>query len=112
MSLSRIGKITWFWTTANKSIYDDFAKTQNIDKFFVKLEDIDQNYKSYEKLSERFDFRNKMTKNRFYNVINKAPNRGSADKYIYKNWNNLEKREFENLINEIFPHYDKIKSNF
>ena len=52
-----------------------------------------------------------MSKNKFLNVINKAPNKGHIDKYLYKNWSNLEKKEFENIINEIFPHYDKIKTN-
>ena len=33
------------------------------------------------------------------------------EKYFYKDWNNLEKKEFEIIINEIFPYYDKIKTN-
>ena len=33
------------------------------------------------------------------------------DKYEYKNWNNLEKKEFERIITRIFPFYDKIKTN-
>ena len=32
-----------------------------------------------------------MTKNQFYNVINKAPNNDTDKKYEYKNWNDLEK---------------------
>ena len=110
-SLSRVGKITWFWSTVNKSIYDDFNKIKNVDKFNIKLEDVHQNYNSYEKLANKFNFKNKMTKNQFYGVINKAPNKGSSDKYFYKNWNDLEKKEFEIIINEIFPYYDNIKTN-
>jgi len=110
-SLSRVGKITWFWSTVNKSIYDDFNKIKNIDKFNIKLEDVHQNYNSYEKLANKFNFKNKMTKNQFYGVINKAPNKGSSDKYFYKNWNDLEKKEFEIIINEIFPYYDNIITN-
>ena len=44
-------------------------------------------------------------------VINKASNKGSIDKHLYKNWSDLEKKEFENIINEIFPNYDEIKTN-
>ena len=48
ISLSRIGKITWFWSTVNKTIYDNFNNIQNIDKYYVKLEDVNQNYDIYE----------------------------------------------------------------
>lgn len=111
LSLTRIGKITWFWSTINKAIFSDFNKIQNVDKFFVRLEDVHQNYIIYEKLSKKFNFENKMTKNQFYNVINKAPNKGSNNKYLYKNWSDIEKNEFKNIISEIFPYYDEIKTN-
>ena len=111
IELTRIGKIAWYWATINKAIYDDFNKIKNVKKFSIKLEDVDQNYEIYEKLFNKFNFKNKMTKKQFYGVINKAPNKGPNDKYNYKDWNNLEKKEFENIINEIFPHYDKIKTN-
>lgn len=111
MTLSRIGKITWFWSTMNKLIYDDFNKMQNIDKFFIKLEDINQNFNFYTKLSEKFNFENRMNKNQFYNVLNKTPNNDTYIDYLYKDWNELEKKEFEIIINDIFPYYDKIKTN-
>ena len=110
-SLSRIGKITWFWSSINKAIFDDFNKIKDIDKFYIKLEDVHQNYINYEKLADIFNFQNRMTKNRFYGVINKAPNKGSNEKYFYKDWNNLEKKEFDIIVNEIFPYYDKIKTS-
>jgi hypothetical protein len=111
IELTRIGKIAWYWATINKAIYDDFNKIKNINKFYIKLEDVDQNYEIYEKLFNKFNFKNKMTKKQFYGVINKAPNKGPNDKYNYKDWNNLEKKEFENIIKRIFPHYDNIKTN-
>ena len=110
--LTRIGKITWFWAITYKSIFDDFNKITNIDKFFFKLEDVNQNYNFYEKLSIKFNFENKMSKSKFYDVINKAPNRGPSDKYKYKDWNNLEKKEFENIITRIFPNYNNINTSF
>lgn len=111
IELTRIGKIAWYWATINKAIYDDFNKIKNINKFYIRLEDVDQNYEIYEKLFNKFNFKNKMTKKQFYGVINKAPNKGPNDKYNYKDWNNLEKKEFENIIKRIFPHYDNIKTN-
>ena len=111
ITLSRIGKITWFWSTMNKLIYDDFNKMQNIDKFFIKLEDINQNFNFYTKLSEKFNFENRMNKTQFYNVLNKTPNNDTYIDYSYKDWNELEKKEFENIINDIFPHYDTIKTS-
>ena len=52
-----------------------------------------------------------MTKNKFYNVINKAPNKDLSKKYKYKNWTTKEKNEFRDIIEKIFPHYDNIKTN-
>ena len=111
ISLSRIGKITWFWSTVNKTIYDDFNNIQNIDKFFVKLEDVNQNYDIYERLSKRFNFNNKMSERQFYKVLDKSPNNDTKLSHEYKNWNNVEKKEFEDIINSTFPHYDKISTN-
>ena len=111
MTLSRIGKITWFWSTINKEIYKSFNKLKNFEKYYVKLEDADQNYDFYEKLSNKFSFKNTMTKNKFLNVINKAENKGSEDKHLYNEWNEQEKREFENIISNEFPYYDQIKTN-
>ena len=111
IELTRIGKIAWYWATINKAIYDDFNKIKNVKKFSIKLEDVDQNYEIYEKLFNKFNFNKQMTKKQFYGVINKAPNRGPNDKYNYKDWNNLEKKEFENIINRIFPYYDNITTN-
>ena len=88
-----------------------FGVSTYLPEFYIKLEDVDQNYEIYEKLFNKFNFKNKMTKKQFYGVINKAPNKGPNDKYNYKDWNNLEKKEFENIIKRIFPHYDNIKTN-
>ena len=111
LNLTRIGKITWFWANTNKLIFEGFNNIEKVNKLVLKLEDIDQNYKFYEKLSYKFYFENKMTKNKFYNVINKAPNRNIFDKYEYKDWSFVEKKEFNNIIENLFPFYDNIKTN-
>ncbi len=112
LSLTRIGKITcWFVSTFNKAIYSDFKKIQNVEKFFVKLEDVHQNYIIYEKLSKKFNFENKLTKSQFYNVLNKAANYKTRFNYLYKDWSDLEKKEFENILYNNFPHYDEIATN-
>lgn len=110
--LSRIGKITWFWAIINKAIYDDFNQIEDAEKFYVKLEDVNQNYDVYEILSDKFNFENKLIKREFNNIINKAPNKGPSIKYEYSEWNNIEKKEFENIIERFFPFYDSIKTNF
>jgi len=109
--LSRIGKIAWFWCTINKLIYSDFKNINNIKKYNIKLEDVNQNYEFYEKISEIFDLRTKMKKNKFLNIINKAPNKGTSKKYIYKDWSQKEKNEFETIIDNFFPQYDEIKTD-
>ncbi len=111
LSLTRIGKLSWFWSSINKSILDAFNKINNIEKILVKLEDVNQNYEYYEKLSERFNFQNKMKRNKFNNLINKVDNKGPSKKYEYSKWSKLEKKEFEENIRIIFPHYDNIKTN-
>ena len=111
LTLTRIGKITWFWSRINKVILDEFNKIKDIDKFIFKLEDIDQNYDFYLRLSSKFNLQNKISEKEFYNVINKAPNKGPTDKYKYKDWSSLEKKEFEIIIEKIFPNYEDIKTN-
>ena len=111
IKLTTIGKITWFWATNNKAIMENFNKIQNIEKFIFKLEDIDQNYDFYQILSSKFNFSNIMNKKNFNNIIYKAPNRGPTDKYRYKDWNDLEKKEFQIVIDKIFPNYEKIKTD-
>jgi hypothetical protein len=110
IKLTEIGKITWFWASINKAIINDFNKIDNIEKFIFKLEDIDQNYEFYLRICSKFKFDNVMNKREFYNVINKAPNKGPIDKYRYKDWNNLEKKEFQYIIDKIFPNYENIKT--
>jgi hypothetical protein len=110
IKLTRIGKITWFWSTINKAIYDDFKKIKNIEKVTIRLEDINQNFNIYEHLSDKFDFENKMTEKQFHSVINKAPNRGPSDKYKYKDWNISEKTEFEDIVQKVFPLYNNMKT--
>lgn len=111
VKLTRIGKIAWFWATANKSIYENFLKIQKPEKFFIKLEDVNQNYDMYQNLSNKFNFQGVMSKKEFYKVINKTQNRGPSDKHRYKDWSNKEKKEFDVIIEKIFPHYEKIKTN-
>jgi hypothetical protein len=108
--LTRIGKLTWFWTTINKTIYNSFIKIQNVEKLFVKLEDVDQNYEMYEKLSERFNFKKKLKKKSFENVLIKSSNFEFDYAYEYKDWSKIEKKEFVSIIEKNFQDYDKIKT--
>lgn len=111
LSLTRVGKITWFWAITNKEIFNSLKKIENTNKLFFKLKDIDQNYDFYQNIASKFNFENKMTKKNFYNVINKAPNKGPLDKYEYNNWTKKEKKEYHSLIEKIFPYYDNIQTN-
>ena len=111
LTLSRVGKLTWFWCSINKSIKDDFDRIHDTEKYYLKLSDIDQNFNFYQNLANKFKFKNILTEKQFYNVINKASNKGSSDKYKYKDWSKLEKKEFEKITNEIFPYYDQISTN-
>ena len=110
-SLTRIGKITWFWATINRSIYDDFSKITKSDKYFLKLKDINQNYSKYKKLVEIFDLKDQLNHKDFLKIIDKAPNKGGENKYFYKEWSNKEKKEFSDILGEIFPYYDQINTN-
>ena len=112
IKLTKIGKIAWFWATINKAILDDFKKLKKAKKYFFKLEDVDQNYNFYLKLSEIFDLNNKLKEKDFYSIINKTPNVGPKNKYKYNEWGTLEKKEFEDIINKIFPDYQNIKTTF
>ena len=108
--LTRVGKLTWFWTTTNRAIYSSFNKIKNVEKLFVKLEDVDQNYEMYEKLSERFNFKKKLNKKSFENILTKSPNFEFDYAYKYKDWRKIEKKEFDSIIEKKFQDYDKIKT--
>ena len=110
-TLSRIGKIAWYWCIANKAIFDDFNKINNIKKYLIKLEDVDQNYNNYQKISEIFNFKEILVKKKFLNIINKASNKGSVDKHLYKDWNDKEKKDYHYIIEKFFSHYDSLKTN-
>ena len=109
--LTRIGKITWYLCISNKSILNDFNKINYKKKYLLKLEDIDQNYKFYEKISEIFNFEKKLSKKKFLEIINKTTNKGNSKKYLYKNWSNKEKKEYNEVIERFFPNYDSLKTN-
>lgn len=111
MKLTRIGKITWFWATINKRIYDSFEKIQGKEKLYLRLEDIDQNFEVYKRLADKFDFDEVMNKKNFFDVLNKAPNKGINKKYTYSEWSDQEKREFEDILNRFFNIYDDIRTN-
>ena len=98
LSLSRIGKIAWYWSTINKSIKDDFDKIQNTKKYFVKLSDVDQNFESYLSLVKKFNFKNVLSKG-IYNVINEASNKDKDEKYFYKK---IFEKNFEKIIDKFF----------
>lgn len=108
--LTRIGKLTWFWTENNKAIYTAFNKIKDVEKIFVKLENINQNYDFYEKLSQKFNFIEKMTKKKFMNVLYKTSNLDLEYTYKYRDWTIIEKREFTKIIEKNFPYYEKIKT--
>jgi hypothetical protein len=110
-TLSRIGKITWYLCISNKSIFEDFNKIKHKNKYIVKLEDINQNYKTYKKIVEIFNFKEILKKKNFLEIINKAQNKGSDKKYFYKNWSDNEKKEYDKIIEKFFPHYDTIKTS-
>ncbi len=109
--LTRIGKITWFWALTNQKIYEDFEKITNIEKFYLKLEDIDQNYDFYERLSTKFLFEKKLSKKGFLQTKIITPNIELGNEYKYNEWSSLEKNEFENILTQFFPYYDKINTN-
>ena len=64
----------------------------------------------YEKLSERFNFKKKLKKKSFENVLTKSPNIEFDYAYKYKDWRKIEKKEFESIIEKNFQDYDKIKT--
>ena len=52
-----------------------------------------------------------MTESQFYKVLNKTPNNDTKLNHVYRNWNNVEKKEFENIIKSTFPYFDNISTN-
>jgi len=107
LSLTRIGKITWFWAVSNQQLYSSFKNLPTHKKYLLKLEEI-HNYDFYQFLDSKFDFENKLIKKEFYKVIEKTPNKIKYKNYKYKNWTQQEKKEYEYIVETFFPDYTKI----
>ena len=56
-------------------------------------------------------FKEILVKKKFLNIINKASNKGSVDKHLYKDWNDKEKKDYHYIIEKFFSHYDSLKTN-
>ena len=59
---------------------------------------------------KNFYLKTKKQKKKFNKVIYKAENKGEDIIYRYKDWNKLEKKEFDDIIKKFFPNYSKIKT--
>ena len=57
-----------------------------------------------------FYLKTKWQKKKFNKVIYKAGNKGEDIIYKYKDWNKLEKKEFDDITEKFFPNYSKIKT--
>ena len=62
------------------------------------------------KILPKFNFENKLTESQFYKVLNKASNNDTNLIHTYKNWNNLEKKEFE--IDTVLRTYSKLSNSY
>jgi hypothetical protein len=108
LTLTRIGKITWFWAYSNKILHESFQNMSLQSKYLLKLEDI-SNYNFYDFLDNKYNFEDKLTKKQFNNIVNNTPNKSTGKKYKYKDWTELEKKEYEYVIDKFFSSYDDIR---
>lgn len=110
-NLTTIGKCSWFWAEANKSIYNFIETVDYNKKLIFKLEEIDQNYKWYQKYFNHFELEERLSINNFLKLKNNMPNKGKNNQNSNL-WTKNENKEFIENVEYIHSHIKKTRSNF
>ncbi len=94
-ALTRVGKLSWFWSTVNHEIIKQFSKIPNENYRIQKIEQMD--FRRYRELCQFLGFKSSISEVRFNAEITHRPTFKHKDDAIIK-WADLEKREFETEV--------------
>ena len=91
-TLTRVGKLAWYWSTLNRRVLDQFAKLPAEARRVVKVEELD--FPRYCELADFFGFETVHTPESFSVIVGRRPNAASKPKPPSQ-WNVREAAEFE-----------------
>lgn len=97
-SLTRVGKLAWYWNTLNESVLKQFDKIPKSNWRIQKLEKF--SYDNYLELAEFIGFKSTISEAYFNHISKIRPNSLDNIRSI-TSWNDLEIQEFEQEVHPI-----------
>lgn len=107
-SLTRTGKIAWYWGESNKRIYQMLKKI-NIEPWIVKLEDIQGDYEYFCRIARAMGLSKNISERRYKKISSRDRNKGKVIRTI-QDWTKQEKNEFEKIILPFESIYQDLKT--
>ncbi len=104
-SLTRIGKLSWFYNSVNMEIYNLIQKLPREKVWIFKLEEADQNYDYYLKMTEEFGLKPILSQRKFLSLKWKSVRKTDN---IRKEWTEQEEKEFEKYSAEFRKIYKNL----
>jgi hypothetical protein len=97
-TLSRRGKLAWFWNTLNKKVLEQFTIIPESNKMIVRLEDL--NFSKYLKIAEFIGLKSNLNKDEFNSIVRSKPNAYSNNPTV-NDWSEIEISHFEGEVIEM-----------
>ncbi|MFC2048985.1 hypothetical protein ACFLR5_02045 [Elusimicrobiota bacterium] len=107
ISLTRIGKISWFLNTVNQEIYSYIKQIPGKKVWIFRLEDADQNYHYYLELAEKFNLLPLISKRKFLSLKGKTVRQSEN---VVKEWSEQEEKEFDRYTVEYRNIYRELRN--
>lgn len=97
-SLTRIGKLAWFWKTLNAMVLKQFDEIPESNRMIVRLEDLD--FKKYKEITGFLGFETTIRNKDYINIVNKKPNSFNNNRDMGE-WTKKEETEFFSEVSEL-----------
>jgi len=109
LKLTRIGKITWYWTQINLTIYKMLQNNPDIPHWILKLEDIGDDYQYYKNLATTLDLKPLLSKWK-YNLLRRSVLRGTKHRRNIDGWSETEIRDFQETAAPFQKIYNQLET--
>ncbi len=104
-SLTRIGKISWFYNNVNMEIYRSTRQLSKEKLWIFKLEEADQKYDYYLKIAKGFGLRPILSKKRFLSLRQKTVKKSDN---VRREWSEQEEKEFKKYTSKFRKIYKNL----
>ena len=109
LAMTQVGRLAWFWATANCLISTALAATNPKQLWHMKLHDIDQNYEYYRGLADRLALEPHIAQRRFLRMKGQFERVDSGvSQRSWREWSASEHHEFDRMVEPFMATYDSI----